>query len=77
VKLYRVRATLDVLVMAEDAFAAEHLASRYATNELRIHAVEATQSDMPAGWEPRTLIYQQKHDAADMTAADALKGCKP
>ena len=76
-KLYRVRATLDVLVMAEDAFASEHLASLEATDELQLNAVEATSADMPAGWEPRTLIYQQKHNAPDMTAADALKGCEP
>lgn len=75
-KLYRVRATIDVLVMAEDTFDAEYIASTEATDELTFDVVEATQSDMPDGWTPRTLVYQQSRQADDMTAAAALKGCE-
>ncbi len=76
-KLYRVRATVDVLVMAEDAFDAEYVASTEATDELKFDVVEAKQTDMPDGWTPRALVYQQSRQADDMTAAEALKGCGP
>jgi hypothetical protein len=76
VKLYRVRATLDVLVMAPDHGSACHTARSQAVDEVQTVAVLASPDDMPSLWTPSTLVYQSRYHADDMTAAEALKGCE-
>ena len=74
-KLYRVRATMDVLVMAPDHKSACHTARSQAVDEVQTVAVLASPDDMPSLWTPGTLVYQSRYHADDLTARDALAAC--
>lgn len=72
-KLYRVQATLDVLVYADSPEDAELLATSQAIDELIAFAVESD-GDLPSGWTSETLVYQQGgYDVDDLTVEDAIK----
>ena len=74
-KLYRVRATMDVLVMAPDHDSARHTARSQAVEEVQTVAVLAGPDDMPSLWTSSTIVYQSRYQADDMTAGDALAQC--
>ena len=71
-KLYRVRATMDVLVVSTDSDTACRTARAQGLDELQATAVLAGPDDMPAGWTPKTLVYQSDYHAADLTVGEAL-----
>jgi hypothetical protein len=74
-KLFRVRATMDILVMAPDHQSACHTARSQAVDEVQTVAVLASPDDMPPQWTPSTLVYQSRYHADDMTAGEALAMC--
>jgi hypothetical protein len=76
-KLYRVQATLDVLVYADSPDEAEFVATSEAIDELTSFAVESD-GDLPSGWTSSTLVYQQGgYNVDDLTVADALAKVQP
>lgn len=74
-KLFRVRTSGAVMVLAEDAYSAERIAAREAGDDVKWTAEDVTGESpvqVPEGWTSKTLVYQTGRVDRDISLEEAI-----